>query len=62
MGYEYDSMDEADQGNNNDAGNSYQSHMIKFSIEQLKLRVQGQKKSRENPEQIAINKKKYEEQ
>lgn len=36
--------------------------MMKLSITQLKLRVQGQKKSKENPEIIAENKKKYEEQ
>ena len=34
---------------------------MKLSIEQLKLRVQGKKKSKETSEQIAENKKKYEE-
>lgn len=51
MGFEYDSQDDYDLGADDDKqAQQFQSKMMKLSIEQLKLRVQGQKKSKENPE------------
>lgn len=58
MGYDYDSMEDEDDVEDK----QFVKKMMNFSLEQIKMRVQGSKRSKENPEQIAQNKQKYEEQ